>query len=100
MENDPVKSIVDRIQERKEKQAKKSFLNEEQKKEYRIAINGLAKTKNGKYFLKSLLRYIDIFEVEGEKSLEPRDMFVDKGKRKYLEAIRPYLKSDIRKDIE
>jgi len=97
--NDPVKSIIDDIQDRKE--AKKNFFekNEGQKEEYKTAINGIAGSKNGKYFLKVLINYIDLYGYKG--SLEPRDMFVDKGKKSvYLEMIRPYLLESVRKEIE
>ncbi len=96
---DDIKNIVDRIQERKEAKADFFAKNKEKEEEYKKALNGMAGSANGKYFLKVLIEYIDLFGFKG--SLEPRDMFVDKGKKQvYLGMIRPYLEESVRKDIE
>jgi hypothetical protein len=71
----------------------------ELKADYILALNGMAKSEYGKHFLKTLVSYLNLHEFRG--SLEPRDMFLERGKKQvYLELIRPYLETEVRKEIE
>jgi len=94
-----ISDIMDRMQEKKKKQEIFFEKNEELKEDYIRALNGVASTPNGKHFLKTLVNYLNLHEFKG--SLEPRDMFLERGKKQvYLELIRPYLEPEVRKEIE
>jgi hypothetical protein len=96
---DNIQGLLDRF-EQKNKQKEAFFAkNEELKEEYVKALNGMAGSDFGKYFLKVLVQYVDLFGFK--EGMEARDMYMSKGKKQvYLEMIRPFLTKELRKEIE
>lgn len=71
----------------------------ENEKEYKSALNGMAASRNGELFLKTLIKATGIFK--DPQVLNPAGLIEDKGMRKvYLRLIRPYLDPSIRAKIE
>jgi hypothetical protein len=69
------------------------------KEEYKIALNGVASTPNGKVFLKTLIKACGVFAVT--RKMDGMALVEDKALRYlYLEHIRPYLDVQLRKELE
>lgn len=92
-------SIIEKIiNERQEQERLKEVLGE-RREEYKQALNGMASTPNGQYFLKVLLNYCGVFSYQNK--LDPAKLVEDNGLRKvYLEAIRPFLTPENKEAIE
>lgn len=92
-------SIVQKLlNERQEVERFKDIAGEKYE-EYKTALNGMAATPNGQYFLKFLTRYCGVFAFQSK--LDPAKMVEENGMRRvYLEAIRPHLTHETRMEIE
>ena len=98
-ENKEANEILDRFKAKEKKNEDFLEKDAELKADYITALNGVVSTPNGKHFLKVLVNYLDLHNFK--QSLEPRDMFLERGKKQvYLELIRPYLETEVRKEIE
>lgn len=92
-------SIVEKLlNERKDQERFKDIVGERYE-EYKQALNGVASTPNGQHFLKFLIRYCGVFSYQ--QKLDPGKLVEEQGMRKvYLDAIRPHLTIENRKEIE
>jgi hypothetical protein len=62
-------------------------------------VNSIAATPDGKEFFKNMVAFCKVFSLGDSKN--PTSLIEDNGLKKfYIEAIRPYLFEDLRKDIE
>lgn len=93
------KGIVEKIlNDRAERERFKEIAGEKYE-EYKQALNGMAATPNGQYFLQFLTRYCGVFAYQSK--LDPARMVEENGMRRvYLEAIRPHLIPESREVIE
>lgn len=92
-------SMVDKLlKDRLQREEQKKIAVENQK-EWQGICNKLFATPNGQYFLKLLIKFSGIFEVDDD--LNPANMLKANGRKEpYLKLIRPYLDPTLRKEIE
>lgn len=90
--------IADIIKKREESANQKEILVENEK-EYRLAVNRVYSTNEGKLLAKIMLRHNGMFKDENQ--LNPAGLIEEKGKRSYyLRYVRPYLENKLRMQIE
>ena len=92
-------TTVDKIKESGAQRDRIKAIGTEMEEEYADALNRIASSEDGKFFLKSLMIALGI-----NKPLNYRDNLSlikqTEQRNVYLEKIRPYLKHDVRKDLE
>jgi len=67
--------------------------------EWKLCVNAVASTSNGRLLLKSMLQYSGV--LEAPKINSPNQMVTNAIKGAfYLTWIRPYLEPDVRKELE
>lgn len=92
-------SIVEKILNDRLNEDKRKAILEEEIAEYKSALNGMAATPNGQYFLKKLIRYCGVYSYDHK--IDPA-MLVEKAalRKVYLELIRPFLEIETRNTLE
>lgn len=96
MIDDIVKNTVDRINENKRKNQE---LSEEVIEKYKLALNSVASTENGQYFLRCLANMIGAYMFNEHESAQ--DRIISSYRRDvYFCFIRKYLDKDVRKQLE
>lgn len=93
------KSVMDAINERRQKEKDFKEMTAEQKKEWGEVVNRLFSTRDGQYFAAGLIKFCKVFSVDpvgnGVNLIEM------KGRRDtYLSLIRPYLDKTVKNEIE
>lgn len=104
-ENDPLissflsHSSIDELNRKREEKAKIEAAQKEMDERYRVATNKIFGSENGKFWLRMFLVKIGYHSFD--KSYNPA-MLVRDGilKGVYLQHIRPYLKQEIRAEVE
>jgi hypothetical protein len=92
-------STVDKLKEQAALRAQKEAVEIENIDEYKKALNGMASSEYGKLFLKTLLKYCNIFEYNN--SLDGMKLIENNAKKNlYVYLIRQFLEPEIRRDIE
>lgn len=90
---------IDKMLADRAKREKAKALIDEEVVEYKRALNRLFSSRDGRFFLKKLIRYCGIYSFD--KTLNPAKLIENDGKRKvYLEMIRPYLEPDVIAKLE
>lgn len=85
---------LNRMMERKKKHDLNKARYLERLEEYKVVVNRLFSTPDGKYFLNDLIDYCGIHSFD--QQLNPAKLVEDAGKRKvFLEMIRPHLDKTI-----
>ena len=90
------KSTVENLQLSREQRKELEKLGAENLEEYKKALNIVAGSQAGKYFLKCLIKALKPFDPINIKG----DVDAVVQRNVYLEKIRPYLNDDIRKELE
>jgi hypothetical protein len=93
-------SILKKIEEKKRQSEIAEQVVIERVDDYKVALNRIFSSPDGKYFAKYLLKYINLFNDNFDIS-NPAKLIEEKARRAvYLKMIRPYLDVEIRKEIE
>ncbi len=92
-------SIVQKILSERAKDDERRAILDEEIAEYKTALNGMAASPNGQYFLKKLIRYCGIYSFDAK--IDPAKLVADEARRKvYLELVRPFLEPETRNELE
>jgi hypothetical protein len=89
-------STVENLQKSREQREHFKKIGLEKIEQYKTSLNSVASTEHGRFFLKSLIRSLKPFDPINIKG----DVDAVVQRNVYLEKIRPYLDSDIRKELE
>lgn len=93
-------STVERIQARRDGHDHVQDLLNEQRDEYARAVNALAASDNGRFVLRMIVKYCNLYHVPSGP-INPSQMIEDQGKKKvYLDMIRPFIETALLNDIE
>lgn len=89
-------TTVENLKKSREQRKNLEKIGAEKLDDYAKALNAVAGSKNGKFFLKSLIGSLGVFEP-----INTKGSVDDIVKRNvYLEKIRPYLSEENRKELE
>lgn len=89
-------STVENLQLSRSQRKEIEALGAEKVEEYKKCLNIVASTEHGKFFLRSLIKGLKVFEPIKIKGSV--DEVVQRNV--YLEKIRPYLDDEVRKELE
>ncbi len=90
---------IGKLLESKQNQEHQQALLAEEIEQYRLSLNRIFSSPDGKLFLKKIVKYCGINTFDTQ--LNPAKLIEDAGKRKvYLELIRPYLDKTILMELE
>ena len=99
MERNNDSSVINAIKERKLEQKKKGEAQKENIQEWSKVVNRLASTRDGKYFLKTMIHAVELFEIDETEN--PTKLLRNNGRKWfYLKHIRPYLTPEIKQEVE
>lgn len=92
----PNKTTADKLLGQRDVQANKKKELEGDELLFKLAVDRIADTDDGKLFLKVMIRYCGIFSPSKAENL------IEQAARRnlYLELIRPFLNVQLRKEIE
>ena len=97
-DNEP-KTTVDKLRDAREQQKLRKEKIIENMQDFKMALNGVASTQNGKLFLKTLIKACGVFTPK--HTTEALALIEDNAKRNiYLEFIRPNLEPELKKELE
>ena len=92
----PPTSTVDNLKVSKEQREQLKAIGAEKIEEYAKALNAVASTPHGEFFLQSLIKSLKVFEPINIKGNV--DDIVQRNV--YLQKIRPFLSDEIRRELE
>lgn len=99
IEDADLRSVLEKVQERRDAAAKQELIAEENKEEWAKAANRVFASPDGQLFIKYLLRASGVFRVDTTRDMTK--MLEDRGARNvYLGLIRPYLTPELRTQVE
>lgn len=92
-------SAIDDLLKRMGQREEQKEFQVEKLQEWKLCLNRLASTADGRYFLSTLVRFSGLFTPGNIR--DTVKMVEDNGKQSfYLRLVRPYLDTQLRKDIE
>jgi len=99
IEDADLRSVLEKMQERRAEAERQEAIAEEHKQEWRDAANRLFASPDGQLFIKYLLRANGLFRPDATRDMTK--MLEDRGARNiYLVLIRPYLTAELLMQLE
>lgn len=99
IEEADLRSVLQKMQERRAEAERQDAIADENKQEWREAANRIFSSRDGKLFIKYLLRASGLFRVDSTRDMTK--MLEDRGtKNVYLSLIRPYLTPELLMELE
>lgn len=93
------KSVIEKMARQYEERENEKAKLIENEKEWASAAKSLFGSRNGKLFIKYLIRHIKLFQVDTTRDMTK--MLEDRGaKNVYLRLIRPYLPPELLAELE
>ncbi len=90
---------IEKMLSKKQEREKQFALLQHEVAEYQVILKKLLSTPEGKYFLKKLIKFSEIFSFD--KEINPAKLVKDSGRKSvYLEMIRPYLDKKTIREVE
>lgn len=90
---------IDKMTQKRKEQKELELRIKEEEEEYRIVINRIFASDDGKYFLNKLKRSCGLNTFD--KEINPAKLIEDRGRRAvWFELIRPYLDKSILMQLE